>query len=45
MTTNDEVWIPEPEAWGLDRLAWEDDEDGYPVDLDESPEAAPDGPD
>jgi hypothetical protein len=35
MATDDEVWSRESDAWGLDRLAWEDDEDGLPVDLEE----------
>ena len=38
MTIHDDVWTAESEAWGLDRLAWEDDEDGLPVDADESAE-------
>ena len=27
MRTKDDIWLPERENWGLDRLAWEDDED------------------
>jgi hypothetical protein len=38
MTSDDEVWIRESDAWGLDRLAWEDDEDGLPADLEEPSE-------
>jgi hypothetical protein len=28
MTTYDDVWFPDPDGWGLDRLAWGDEEDG-----------------
>jgi hypothetical protein len=38
MTTYDDVWFPDPDAWGLDRLAWEDEEDGPPIDPDEPSE-------
>jgi len=38
MTTNDDVWVHESDAWGLDRLAWEEEDGGPPIDLDESPE-------
>jgi hypothetical protein len=35
MSTSDELWQAQRDAWGLDRLAWEDDEEGPPIDLDE----------
>jgi hypothetical protein len=36
MTPDDALWVIEPNAWSLDRLAWEDDEEGF-GDLDERP--------
>jgi hypothetical protein len=27
MRTKDDIWLPEQDTWGADRLAWEDDED------------------
>jgi hypothetical protein len=44
MRTNDDIWIPERDAWGVDRLAWEEDEDGAPLDDDERAEPVPDDP-
>jgi hypothetical protein len=35
MSTSDELWQVQRDGWGLDRLAWEDDEEGPPIDLDE----------
>ena len=35
MATNDDLWIPASDAWGLDRFAWEEDEERFPIDLDE----------
>jgi hypothetical protein len=26
MRTHDDIWLPEQDQWGADRLAWEDDE-------------------
>lgn len=43
MTTSDDVWVHESDVWGLDRLAWEEEEDGGPpIDLDEPPETLED---
>jgi hypothetical protein len=36
MTTSDDVWVHESDVWGLDRLAWEEEDGGPPIDLDES---------
>jgi hypothetical protein len=44
MRTNDDIWIPEQDAWGIDRLAWEDDQDGAPGEPEEPAEAARDDP-
>jgi hypothetical protein len=38
MASDEDLWRPESDAWGLDRLAWEDDEEGLPIDVDEAPE-------
>lgn len=38
MTTHEDIWVFESDAWGLDGLAWEDEDGGLPIDLDESPE-------
>ncbi|HYY32160.1 MAG TPA: hypothetical protein VE693_01055 [Gaiellaceae bacterium] len=45
MSTYEDVWTPESDSWGLDRLAWEDDEDGFVSDPDERPETLGDGRD
>jgi hypothetical protein len=42
MTTYDDVWFPDPDGWGLDRLAWGDEEDGPPIDPDEPSETLED---
>jgi hypothetical protein len=42
MRTNDDIWLPEQDAWGVDRLAWEDDEDDAQPDREE--ENAPEDP-
>jgi hypothetical protein len=46
MRTNDDIWIPERDASGIDRLAWEDDQDGTPPEDDEraGPARVPDDP-
>jgi hypothetical protein len=44
MRTHDDIWIPEQDAWGVDRLAWEDDQDDPPRDGDEQAEPAPEDP-
>ena len=28
MSTNEDVWLDARDLWGVDRLAWEDDDDG-----------------
>jgi hypothetical protein len=43
MRTNDDIWIPEQDAWGIDRLAWEEDQEGPPLD-DDPAESVPDDP-
>jgi hypothetical protein len=37
MRTNDDIWLLEHEAWGADRLDWEDDEDPREEQEDEEP--------
>jgi hypothetical protein len=27
MQTNEDIWLPERDAWGADRLAWEDEQE------------------
>ena len=44
MSTYDDIWIPEHDAWGVDRLAWEDDQDDEPRREDEAAESGPDDP-
>jgi hypothetical protein len=44
MSTHDDIWIPEHDAWGVDRLAWEDDQDDEPRREDEAAETGPDDP-
>ena len=46
MRTNDDIWTPEQDAWGVDHLAWEDDQDGTPLEDDEhvEPPRVPDDP-
>lgn len=41
MRTNDDIWIPEQDAWGVDRLAWGDELDGSPLDDEERAEPSP----
>ncbi|HVD66863.1 MAG TPA: hypothetical protein VNB65_08205 [Gaiellaceae bacterium] len=43
MRTNDDIWLPGQDAWGVDRLAWEDDEDDSPGERDDA-EPAPEDP-
>jgi hypothetical protein len=43
MRTNDDMWIPEQDAWGLDRLAWEEDREDPLLD-DDPAEPVPDDP-
>jgi hypothetical protein len=43
MRTNDDIWLPEHDAWGVDRLAWEDEQDDSPGEPDE-PESVPEDP-
>jgi hypothetical protein len=38
VTTNDDAWEHDSDAWGVDRLVWEEEDGGPPIDLDESPE-------
>jgi hypothetical protein len=42
MDRNEEVWLPEPDRWGIDRLAWEEQDDG--VVGQEEPQPAPEDP-
>jgi hypothetical protein len=44
MRTNDDIWIPEQDAWGIDRLAWEDDQDEAPREPEQPAEPARDDP-
>jgi hypothetical protein len=37
MRTNDDIWLLEHEAWGADKLAWEDDEEPREEQEDEEP--------
>ena len=30
MRTKDDIWLPEQDSWGADRLAWDEDEDEDP---------------
>ena len=30
MRTKDDIWLPEQDTWGADRLAWDEDEDEDP---------------
>jgi hypothetical protein len=43
MRTNDDIWLPEQDAWGVDRIAWEDEQDDSPPDH-EDLEHAPEDP-
>jgi hypothetical protein len=44
MRTNDEIWIPEQDAWGVDRIAWEDDQEDSPRDGEAPAEPPPEDP-
>jgi len=43
MRINDDIWLPERDARGADRLAWEDEQDDSQGEPDE-PEAVPEDP-
>jgi hypothetical protein len=43
MRTNDDIWLPEQDAWGVDRIAWEDEQDDSRADH-EDVEHAPEDP-
>jgi hypothetical protein len=45
MRTNDDIWMPEhDDAWGVDRLAWEDDQEDPPRDQGEPVEPIAEDP-
>jgi hypothetical protein len=42
MRTQDDIWLPEQDQWGADRLAWEDDqEDSQDAEDQETPPEDP----
>ena len=43
MRANDDIWLLEHEAWGADRVAWEDEQDDSRGETDES-ETPPEDP-
>ena len=43
MRTNDDIWLLEHEAWGADKLAWEDEQEDSQRET-EDDEAAPEDP-
>lgn len=47
MRTNDDIWLLEHEAWGADKLAWEDEQEDSQRETQretEDDEAAPEDP-
>jgi hypothetical protein len=36
MRTNDDIWLLEHEAWGADRLTWEDEQEESQDELDDA---------
>ena len=43
MRTNDDIWLLEHEAWGADKLAWEDEQEDSQRET-ENDEAGPEDP-
>jgi hypothetical protein len=43
MRTRDDIWICEEDRWGIDRFAWEEEEDSSPP-QDEQPETTREDP-
>jgi hypothetical protein len=35
MSASDELWQVEPDAWGLDRFAWDEEKEELPIDAEE----------
>ena len=43
MRTRDDIWLPDQENWGADRLAWEDEQEDSQGETDDG-ETPPEGP-
>jgi hypothetical protein len=43
MRTNDDIWLLEHEAWGADKLAWEDEQEDSQGETDDA-ETLPEDP-